>query len=226
MGGNNKMKRFALVLVILFFGVFLLAGNAAALPTSISPAPGSEVSLTGAGGILDQIYGLGNIQRVDDSIDQVWAPASFHATARAKYAGFNQNFGYIPRVGGSFNPTDFVPLFNVTGNGIYLGPSTTQSSGNVDFLWALNPSGAPLWTSLQSQNSDGLDHMVTWLITGGPSAGNFAIGWEDLPQGGDMDFNDLVVEVGNMSPTPEPATMLLLGTGLIGLAGFRRKFKK
>jgi len=29
-----------------------------------------------------------------------------------------------------------------------------------------------------------------------------------------------------MEPIPEPATMLLLGSGLIGLSGFRRKFKK
>jgi len=30
----------------------------------------------------------------------------------------------------------------------------------------------------------------------------------------------------NVSPVPEPATILLIGTGLVGLVGFRKKFKK
>jgi hypothetical protein len=181
--------------------------------------------MAGNGSILDQLYGLGNLQRVDDDGDQTWFPANGTATVQAKYAAFIQDFGYIPDLNrdGIFDES-FMSLFNnVTGNGINLGaPTAPLNSGNVNFLWALDPSDAPLWTSRPSQNSDGLDHMVTWRITDRPNT--WVIAWEDLPGGGDHDYNDLVVEV-NVAPVPIPAAILLLGSGLVGLLGVRKKFK-
>jgi len=38
--------------------------------------------------------------------------------------------------------------------------------------------------------------------------------------------DDRSANFGNLAPIPEPATMLLIGSGLIGLAGFRKRFKK
>jgi len=212
--------------------------------TSVSPPPGGELSHEA---IAEQIYGGDFVQsgvnysngtidlvRVWDSdpgtmsidiltgdattdVDQVWTDGIANVMAEAKFAAFGQTWGW--NVSGSTATSgDYVELLNQTDIG---GPGLMINLTGPT-LFGIRPSSGDTWWSREDQNSDTADHVVTYQVVGlgGPEVVWLQF-WEDLPDGSsDHDYNDFVIQ---LTAIPEPGTALLLGLGLLGLAGMRRR---
>ncbi len=103
---------------------------------------------------------------------------------------------------------------------------------------SVNNNGTPT-----AWSADGYNHAYTTAYTAGSIAGLPAgltgtyVGMEDLAvtglnplSGSDLDYNDdtfVFTDIATASPTPEPASFVLFGTGLLGAAGvLRRKFAR
>jgi len=100
-----------------------------------------------------------------------------------------------------------------------------------------------VWYSDPTYNTiDGMDHMLSYYLPELDGAkiyinmgeelkeitltkDTYLLAWEDLKRSSsDLDYNDSIFLVTRVSPIiPEPMTMALFGTGLVGLLGLRKK---
>jgi hypothetical protein len=98
--------------------------------------------------------------------------------------------------------------------GVYTGGVTDTT---LDYLWYTDKqfnsyaNGTPLDTNIEhvATNWNGFDTASIYL--------------DDQMGGGDRDWNDMTVIGNDIAPVPEPATLMLLGAGLLGLGGASRK---
>jgi len=100
----------------------------------------------------------------------------------------------------------------------------TSATIGANFGFYLDiPAGKPgdIWYSHTSLNSDSVDHLA--MFETASFNGGVILAWEDLNNGGDMDYNDMVIGVANVIPVAEPAAIALIGLGLLGLGLARRR---
>ncbi|WP_228059086.1 DUF4114 domain-containing protein [Nostoc sp. LEGE 06077] len=121
----------------------------------------------------------------------------------------------------------------VLDSGDFVDLGSFKAGTQLNFLlkadgYSQTPKNGDIYGADASLNPDGLQHLMAWKI------GNYLMmGFEDLRNGGDKDYNDamFVVDFGKdnfkTAAVPEPsATLPILGLGALGMLKLRRRRRR
>ncbi len=138
------------------------------------------------------------------------------------------NAGYTSTL--YFGETALFSTNSGAGSTLSLGSFTAGTE--LTFRLEVQNTGRAYFTGIGANNIDGVAHAMVETI----GEGSTIVGFEDLYGGGDRDYNDLVFEFSNTTTgenethgklvsNPEPSTIILFGSGLLGLGAWRLRKK-